>query len=76
MNEEEVVVVGDDNNGDVFLSSGASDESNISYSQIAELTVDNIDIYEPAFIGFGVVGSACLMCYGMIVIIHLFRRVM
>lgn len=76
MNEEEVVVVGDDSNGDVFLSSGASDESNISYSQITELTVDNIDIYEPAFIGFGVVGSACLMCYGMIVIIHLFRRVM
>lgn len=78
--DEEIVV---DNTSDyrdsdeqLLLADSSSEQSNLSYSTITELTVDDIDIYQPAFIGFGVVGASCMMCYGMIVIIHLFRRVM
>lgn len=78
--DEEIVVddpVGSGySSGNLLLESGASDESTISYSEVSTITVDDIDLAQGAFIGFGVVGSSCLMCYGMILIIHLFRRVM
>lgn len=79
MNEEEIVVDSSDtldSGNTLLLEAGASDEENLSYSTCNVLSVEDVDIYQSAFIGFGVVGSACLMCYGMILIIHLFRKVM
>lgn len=79
MDEEQIVFNSADtlNTGEsLLLENGASDESTISYSEVSTITVEDIDLAQGAFIGFGVVGSSCLMCYGMILIIQLFRRVM
>lgn len=65
-----------DSVGDVLLEDGSPDESYLPYSEVSTITVEDIDLAQGAFIGFGVVGSSCLMCYGMILIIHLFRKVM
>lgn len=75
MSDEEIIIPNSNNDWDVQLSAGTPDESNISYSEIVQLDISDIDLYEPSFIGFGMVGAACLMCYGMIVIINLFRRI-
>lgn len=78
MSAEEDIIIADDSIGDDLNTMGASDENGISSEQIETLTMispGDIDIYEASFIGFGVVGSACMMCYGMLAILSLFRKV-
>lgn len=77
MDNEEIINLDDDtsNNESDSISNETFTESNISYTEIQPIAVEDIDIYQNAFIGFGLAGSACLMCIGMIAIMNLFRRV-
>lgn len=75
MESENYIIVDNDYGVGVF-SDGSSVENSLSSDTVSAVTVSDIEIYEPAFIGFGLAGAGCLMCYGMIAIMKLFKSVM
>lgn len=63
------------NDGGISYEASVSNDNEV-YRSVLLVSEDDIAIYDTAFIGFSMVGIACILCLGSKSILSLFKRVL